>query len=359
VGTGWWATRAHLPALERNPNAVIAAIADPNEVNRRRAAERFGVPGEHAYPDVAAMLAGTTLDGAIVAIPHVFHAPVTRTLLEHGLPVLLEKPMTIDPADARELEALARERGVELIVGYPWQYNAHVRELRGEIAGGRIGEVEVVACVFAATAREIFRSSSVATTPGEEPPFIAPQPDTYADARISGGGQGQTLTTHMAALLIWLLGRPAVEVIAVVDRRDLALDLVNALILRFEGGALATITSTGSLPGGEQESLEVRLFGTTGHIHLAITDGEATIHRVGESPISLDTLPVSERTPEGAPADDLVEVVLGRKPSGSPGWVGVAAVELVDAMYRSARSGQAVRLRDPERSDSTRRGQSE
>lgn len=344
VGTGWWATRAHLPALERNTDAVIAAIADPNAANRRRVAERFGVPPEHAYSDVVTMLAGTSVDGAIVAVPHVLHAPIARTLLEHGIPVLLEKPMTIDPADARDLAALALERDVELIVGYPWQYNSHVRQLRHEVGNGRIGEVEFGACVFAAIARDIFRSSSIATAPGEDPPFIAPQPGTYADATISGGGQGQTLTTHVAALLIGLLGRRAVEVTAVIDPRDLALDLVNAIIVRFEGGALATIASTGSLPEGQQESLEVRLFGTDGLIDLDVSAGRAAIHARGAATVELAELPEALRCPEWAPAFDLVDVVFGRGTGCSPAWLGVAAVELVDAMYRSAATRQPVRI---------------
>ena len=41
IGCGWWATRAHLPALQANPDAVIAGIADPDPENRARAAERF------------------------------------------------------------------------------------------------------------------------------------------------------------------------------------------------------------------------------------------------------------------------------------------------------------------------------
>jgi predicted dehydrogenase len=202
----------------------------------------------------------------------------------------------------------------------------------------------VVTCVFAATAREIIRASRVATAPGDEQPFIAPQPGTYADATIAGGGQGQTLTTHIAALLIWLVGHRALEVTAVVERRELALDLVNALIVRFEGGALATIASTGSLPDGEQEQLEVRMFGSAGHIRLDVSGGHASIHARGAPAVELDELPEALRVPEWAPASDLVDVVLGRGTNGSPAWLGVASVELVDAMYRSARTGRPVRL---------------
>ena len=50
IGCGWWATRAHMPALKANPDATIAGIADPNRQNRERAAERFGVPPNGSSP---------------------------------------------------------------------------------------------------------------------------------------------------------------------------------------------------------------------------------------------------------------------------------------------------------------------
>src|SRR5438034_5701751 len=123
IGCGWWATRAHLPALAANPDAVIAGIADPDEVNRTRAAERFGIPATRVFADAADMFDKAGLDGAIVAVPHSGHAPLARAVLERGLHLLLEKPMTIGPPDARALAALAEVRKVELIIGYPWHYN--------------------------------------------------------------------------------------------------------------------------------------------------------------------------------------------------------------------------------------------
>jgi predicted dehydrogenase len=115
------------------------------------------------------MLEGTRLDGAIVCVPHAMHAPVGRTLLGRGLHVLMEKPMALDPADARALDGLSRARGVELIIGYPWQYNTHVRTLRDAVQDGRIGDVEATSCLYASNARELYRSSRVVQGPGDAP----------------------------------------------------------------------------------------------------------------------------------------------------------------------------------------------
>ena len=223
VGTGWWATRAHLPALEHHPDAVIAAIADPDEANRRQVVERFGVPPDRAYADVTSMLEGTTLDGAIVAVPHVLHAPVTRMLLEHGLPVLLEKPMTIDPADARALARWPASVGSSSSSAIRGNTTPTCDRSAGPSRAASIGEVEIVACLYRGDRPgHLSERAGVPDGPGEERPFIDPQPGTYCGSRrIAGGGQGQSQTTHLAALLVSLVGRRPVEVTAVLDRRGL------------------------------------------------------------------------------------------------------------------------------------------
>ena len=84
------------------------------------------MPDDRVFADAGEMLSAVELDAAIVAVPHDLHAPLARMVLERDLHLLLEKPMTIRPPDARALEALAAERGLELIIGYPWSYNSQV-----------------------------------------------------------------------------------------------------------------------------------------------------------------------------------------------------------------------------------------
>src|SRR5262249_54055463 len=155
VGCGWWATRAHLPALANDPDAVIAAIADPDPGNRDRAGERFGVSAR--YPDAEAMLAAEDLDAAIVATPHATHAAVARACLDRGLHVLVEKPLTIDPPDAFDLVARARAARRELIVGYPYHYVPQLGLLRGRLADGVVGRPELIVGLFASVVRELYR----------------------------------------------------------------------------------------------------------------------------------------------------------------------------------------------------------
>jgi len=348
IGCGWWATRAHLPALLANPDARIAGIADPDLANRTRAAEQFEIPAERVFADAAAMLESVDLDAAIVAVPHASHAALARLVLERGVHLLLEKPMTLAPPDARALAALADERGVDLIIGYPWHYNRQVLAVRDAIAEGRIGTIEYVSCQFASVVRELYRGNPEPYRDllgySVNPPGVR----TYADPAISGGGQGQTQVTHSAALLFLLTGLRPVAVAAMAEPFELEVDLADAIVVRFDNGAIGSMGSTGSVQPGQDEILEYRIFGDRGHVAFDVNEGIAVIHgRDGETH-RLPGIPVDERYPDWAPADNLVDVVLGRGANGSPASLGVTTVEFVHAMYRAARDGRTVSLLEPE-----------
>ena len=342
VGCGWWATRAHLPAVHAHPEAIVAAVADPDETRRAAVAERFGV--EHAYASADEMLDAQPCDGVIVATPHHTHYPTALAALEHGAHVLVEKPMTIRPEDARALVDVARARGLELIVGYPWHWNAQLLELRARIEAGAIGGIEHVACLFASTARDLYGGRSEALRDVLGYPMAAPVDTTSADPASAGGGQGQTQLTHSAALLLWLTGLRPTTVTALTASFELPIDLVDALAVRLENGAVCSLASTGSISPGYEDILEYRVFGSDGHMLIDPGEGIATICRAGEAPVTLAPLPLDQRYREDAPARNLIELCAGRGVNGSPGEIGAQVVELIDAMYRSAERGVAVAI---------------
>ena len=101
VGAGWWSTYTHIPGLLENPNAELAGICDTNDEAVRRVAEAF--PEVPTYADVGEMLQAQSLDGVVVAIPHVAHHRVAAQCLDRGLHVMVEKPLTLTAADAKDL----------------------------------------------------------------------------------------------------------------------------------------------------------------------------------------------------------------------------------------------------------------
>lgn len=342
IGCGWWTTRAHLPALAAHSEAVIAAVADPDAARRDRAGERFGIRAR--YADGVAMLDAEELDAVIVATPHATHAPLARACLERGLHVLVEKPLTIDPLDAFDLVERAAAVRRELIVGYPYHYVPQLARVRELIRGGVIGRPELLVGLFASVVRELYlgRPDRYADVLGY--PTHGPASTTYSDPVLAGGGQGQTQVTHLAALLLWLTGLRPVGVSAMTADADLEVDLVDALSVRFEGGAVGSLASTGGVDPTQPEQLEVRVFGDAGHVSVDAMSGRASIALAGGEVTELPVTPEAGRYPEAAPASNLVGVALGREANGSPGPLGATVVALIDALYRSARSGRVERL---------------
>ena len=101
---------------------------------------------------------------------------------------------------------------------------------------------------------------------------------TYADPEIAGGGQGQTQVTHSAALLFLLTGLQPTSVAALTEPFELAVDLADAVVVRFANGAIGSLGSTGSVLPGQDEMLEYRIFGDRGHIVFDVNEGVAVIH---------------------------------------------------------------------------------
>src|SRR5438105_7288123 len=236
IGTGWWATYAHLPSLTSYPRAEVVAIADPSPERLRQAGEHFGI-GEQ-YADYRAMLDRGDLDGVVVATPHTTHYVIASDVLSRGIPLMLEKPMVLRAREARALVNLARERGVPLVIGYPYHFiEQHVR-LRSRIAEGALGQLQMVHSLFASMVLEYYRANPQAYADIFKWKVTGPQPTTYSEPSVAGGGQGQLQVTHSAALLLWLTNLKPRTVTAFLDNFELKVDLCDAISVRFEGGTI-------------------------------------------------------------------------------------------------------------------------
>jgi predicted dehydrogenase len=122
---------------------------------------------------------------------------------------------------------------------------------------------------------------------------------------------------------------------------ELPVDLVDSVSLRFTGGALGVLGSTGSVNPEHPELLEYRIFGRDGHLLMDVNNGQLE-WRTSEGIERLPVLPEADRYPEGAPVRNLIELARGEGVNGSPAELGLAVVEVVDAIYRSASEKRAV-----------------
>ena len=335
-----------------NPDADPVAIADPVEEKRSRAASVF--QPQRTYRGHREMLENETLDGVVIAVPHMAHYEVALDALRAGCHLMLEKPMVVESRHAARLVSEADERGLEIVVGYPYHYNRQVLAARDWIAAGEIGELLYVHTLFASIVWELFRGDVDLVADAVGFTITPTGADTYGDPARSGGGQAIVQITHSAALLLFMTGLVPAEVFAYMENRDLRVDLVDALAVRFAGGCLGTIGSTGSTVRTQEELLEYRIYGTGGHILLDLAASELGLYRADGTVERNPTEPVDSgpRTydsayPEDAPVNNLVDIIAGRDVNRSPADLGAAVVRLLEAAYTSARTGRQQAVLGP------------
>jgi predicted dehydrogenase len=341
IGAGWWSTYTHIPALQQRADAQLVALCDRDPGRLQSAAAAFGIG--QTYSDHQVMLEQEQLDGVIVATPHATHYSLVKDCLERGLHVLVEKPMTLYAAEARELVALAQVRGRELIVGYPWHYNPHVLRARALIESGALGAVQYVSCLFSSFIFELLQGNDGGGDPNRYP--VHGPGAVYSQPQLSGGGMGHLQITHSAGLLFFISGLRARRVLALMRNHGLALDLVDTMTVEFEGGALGMVGGTGN---GIHRKLDLQIHCEQGCIDMDLVADTTVIRRTHNDREEL--APFADATsayPRFATAHNLVDVALGQAANGSPGEVGWRTVELLDAAYRSAKQdGAAVAIGD-------------
>ncbi len=347
LGAGWWATTAHLPALKANPRALVVAVQKRKREEAEKVARDFQV--EHAVTSVEEMVRIKGIDAVVDGSTPNMHYHNARTCLEHGLHVLMEKPMTMTLAQASELVDLARQRSLQLLISCPWHYTAHALEARRLVAEGRLGDLKMVSMLFtnfsgglyrARTWKELFDEGG---DPNYAEPYLVPEIHSYSDPATAGGGQIFCQVSHAAAYLGLLTKSDPAEVFAHFDNAELEIDAYDALCMKLCNGSLVTLASTGDTMLSNRQ-FEIRAFGTQGMLLMELWRGTMEYHpRRGAVQIFP---PLDEKAvyPFHDPANNLVDAILGLAPNRSPGDLGLYAMKIIEAACISARSGKNVRV---------------
>lgn len=138
VGYGYWG-----PNLARNfyqmPGAELAYVVDRDESVLAKAVQVM--PGVQGRTELAPLLADPAVDAIAIATPARSHYPLAKAALEAGKHLFVEKPLALELAHAQELAALAAERGLVLMVGHVFEYNAAVRYIKQAMQQGDLGEI--------------------------------------------------------------------------------------------------------------------------------------------------------------------------------------------------------------------------
>lgn len=321
IGCGRIATE-HLGAVPANADLVeLIAVCDSDAARAQEYKDRFGA--QYAYGDIDEMLKNEKIDGVILALPHHVHHDVTVQCLQAGKHVLVEKIMSNSYADSLDMVKVADEYGKTLMVGHTQRFIPGMQLAKKMVDEGKLGRV------FNFT--ESFNTH-----------LGAPKTAWWSSAQETGGGfclpiQG----VHTVDAAIWLMGRFPVRVYAQTFRmRDCweGEDDFSA-ILTFADGATATMHIT--FDTSDQDYATYRVInGNEGTLIMERWCEEVKFHN---EEIFRNTRPGRPHM-EDQMREFVTSILENREPIAS--GRNVAPINaVIDAMLESARTGQAVDLR--------------
>lgn len=225
VGTGIIGA-THLDAIEKSKDCTLCAVCDINEESAAKQGVKYGVPYFTDYRDIVTK---TKAEAVILNLPHFLHCEVTEFFLDHGMHVLVEKPMANTIEECDRMIAAAERNGKKLAVGHHQRFvpaNKRVKEL---YESGELGKL----CMVQETRTIDY--------------FIPKRPKWFLDKKMAGGGIVMNYGAHALDKLFSITGHNKAEVTALVGnvKNDATVEGHAQIFLKFEDGLTAAITFSG------------------------------------------------------------------------------------------------------------------
>jgi predicted dehydrogenase len=248
---------------------AVTAVGSRTRENAEWFAARFGLPAAHASYE--SLVADPRVDIVYVATPHPFHHPNAMLALEAGKHVLVEKPFTLNAAQARHLVTVAAGQRLLALEAMWTRWLPHMTRLRAIVAAGTIGEP---------------RSMSADHTQR-----LPEDPGHRLNALELGGGALLDLGVYPVSFASDLFGAPQ-SVQAVATFKETGADAQVATMFRYPGGQIAT-TYSASVSRGPNVAV---VLGTGGRIEvdsvwytatgLRVYDGSGTLIEEARPPVA-------------------------------------------------------------------------
>lgn len=280
--------RNHLRVIRDSSRATLAAVFDTDPARAEAAAQEFGCTAARSLDELASLA-----DAAIVAVPTTAHHLVAAHLLEAGLDVLVEKPITATTEEARDLCSIAARRARILQVGHLERFNPAVLAMRQVLTRPLFFEIHRLS---------IFTPRSLDV-------------DVVADLMI-----------HDLDILLSITGTMPEEVraagIPILSRKaDIA-----SVRLAFPGGIVANLTASRA---STERVRKLRLFQPGQYVSVDYARQDCVAIGVDENrQVKVQPVPVEKREPLAVQFDAFLDSIATRHP---PAVDGIAAARALEA----------------------------
>jgi predicted dehydrogenase len=336
VGAGQIGLR-HAQSVTKVAN--LLCLVDPIFPNRP-AAEAFGVK---MFSSIAKMLEqGYRPDGAIVATPNDSHVETSKELLQAGIHVLVEKPISTDAVSAGSLIDCANQSQAQLLVGHHRRFNPYIVAAKDVLSKGIIGQPVAISALW-----------------------MLCKPESYFETKwraSASGGPVLINMIHEVDLLQYMLGPIArVHAEQTISQRNHVAEEGAAIVIRFQSGVVGTFllsdatpskhnfeSATGENPIVPHSGADVyRIFGTEGT--LSVGDMKLTAHETSDekswaSRLVEHAVQVQALVPFNEQMAHFVRVIKGEEQPLCTGQDGLSALEVCVAIRKSLGDGQPVNI---------------
>lgn len=332
VGTGRIATN-HLNALQGHADRCeLVDVCDTNPQALQVATDKTGAIG---HTSLSAMLDKTTADAVILTTPSGLHATQTIAVAKSGRHVISEKPMATKWQDGVSMVRACDQAGVQLFVVKQNRRNATLQLLKKAVEQGRFGRIYSVAL-------NVF--------------WTRPQ-DYYDAAKWRGtwewdGGAFMNQASHYIDLLTWLIG-PVESVMTYTGTlaRHIEAEDTGVSAIRWRNGAMGTLNVT-MLTYPKNLEGSITILGEKGTVRV----GGVAVNEIQHWEFA-EKLPEDDEIKAASYAttsvygfghplyyDNVIQALRGEAEVETDGREGLKSLELLIAMYTSARDGRRVAL---------------
>jgi len=310
-------------SMKRTTN--IVGLVEPSETSReatRCVFSEHGLPCPPFYTSISQLVkAQGPADAAFICSPHKFHFENTRSCLQNGIDVCLEKPMVMNASEARRLIHLRDSTRRVVVVAFPGSLSPAIAKAKALIQRGVIGRVTAIS----AFAHQHWKQATVGSW--------------RQNPEISGGGFLFDTGSHMINTVVDLLGEDVVRVAALLDNSSTPVEINATVSALSDSGVVISLTGAGD---SIQCCSQVTVFGDQGVIKTGIW-GECLFIKKAKQP---DFSAVPYRKSRG-PWECFLEVREGKRENPCPPEVGLRFAKLMDMIYRSSETGRTSRCTVP------------
>jgi predicted dehydrogenase len=218
LGTGGIA-RTFASDLRLTDSGTVVAVGSRS--NADPFADEFDIPNRHGSYD--SLVSDPDVDVVYVATPHPMHHDNAVLALRAGKPVLVEKPFTMNAAEARDIVAVARETGLFAMEAMWTRFLPHIATVRSWLADGLLGDV--------------------VTVTADHGQWFAEDPDFRLFAPELGGGALLDLGVYPVSFASMVLGKPN-RIVSMSDPAFTGVDAQTSMLFGYASGAQALLTCT-------------------------------------------------------------------------------------------------------------------